>query len=893
MHQITVIHKQLPFDVEVSCKAHDEGATIAELAPPGRVICRVNGGPGFVPRSQWHCSPRAGDVVEFFEYPFGGEDNSWGQVIVAAIMTIITWNPAPLFLAAVSIGAAMYAEQEPPELSKGESPTYAQGIQGNRARLYQPVPKVCGRCRFFPPYAAEPYREIRGDGEEYLYGLYALSIDGLDVERVQIEDTNLAYFSDVITSRYLAPGEQPQDVLANVLVSSEVGTQEMLTGKVIGPINICPPQFTVDRIGVLIVGPRGVGVADGDGNLSALEVSWRVDVSDINEFGTRISNWETLAIETRNVASREPIRWDTIYTLDPPRRVQVRVVRLDVKSSNVRHFNELVWQGLRAYLEEPAPLNPNVSHLEVIVRASKQLTGITQNRIAVIGTGYARELLPDGTQGDLIASRNAADYLADLHTSTTWGEGLDISTLDTATLVALKQKWNDRQDRFDYVFDTSIDANEAAQLIAGTGRARAFRRGGVRTFWRDELVTLPRVAITTRNTTKGSMSETEEFPRDRTPDGVIVEYFDNRTWNFGRPIECPCPGVELMEDPVRIRLAGITGRIHATREGLFEAAKLAYRRRVVSATVEGVGMLPAPGSAARWQSEGMRWVAGDVVEWAEDTLLARLSEPVVWDTPQKSIVFTRNDGTPSEPIAVTPGNLTTEVVLASSPGFDIVTEDGYRDRTQYLLGTPEEDEELVKLVGLSDGGTSEEGVQLYELAAFVDDERCHTVDLHLLPSPGEIQDPIEDDEGVGEETEVPVVNLTNQLLWRIGGADQYVQSTLQWFADGRLGWVWESGANQTYFPNQWLVVNPVDPETVSVLFEVRFTPVTTPDRIDGTEYFNTWLPANVNYLITANSDPIFGDGGVDILIEVRDAAQQIIQDSATISLYAGNGSIGD
>lgn len=878
MQTITVIHKTQPFDVEVSSRIVATGAALSDLAPSGRVICRVNGANHFVPRSQWHCTPHAGDVVEFLEYPYGGGDDEFITLALGAIMSVITWNPAPLLAAFANVAVAMWTHQDPPEIQKGESPTYATGVQGNRPRMYQPVPKICGRCRVFPPYAAEPYREIRTDGEEYLYVLFALSIDGMAIERVQIEDTNLAYFSDVITSRYLAPGEQPVDVLANVLTSTEVGTQEMLTTKVIGPINICPPQFTVERIGVVITGPRGIGLADTDGNLGGLEVSWRVDISDVNEFGTRISNWQTLAIETETAASREVVRWDKIYDVTPPRRVQVRVIRLDVKSSNARHFNELVWSGLRAYLHEPAPLNENVGHLEVVVRASKQLTGITQNRIAVIGTGYAHELLPDGTLGGLIASRNAADYLADLHTSTTWGEGLSIDTLDTATLVALKQKWADRQDRFDYSFDTSVDANEAHQIIAGSGRARSFRRGGVRTYWRDELITLPRVAFTTRNTRPGSMSEDEEFPRDRTPDGVIVEYFDNRTWNFGRPIECPCPGVTLMEDPVRIRLQGVTGRIHATREGLFEAAKIAYRRTVVGCTTEAQGLLGAPGSAARWQSEHMSWVAGDVVEYDPDTLVARLSEPVEWDANEKVIVFTGSDGVPTAPISVSPGSLTTEVILASAPGIDIFTEDGYRDRTQYLMGSPEEDDKLVKIAGVSDGGI-EDGAQLYDVAAFEDDERCHLVDVHLLPSPGEIQDPIEDEEGAGEETTVPVVNLPGQSFGQSSASvTNYTQ--LKFFGNGQLGGSYTGGGSPFVWPNQWLVTNPVDPETVSVLFAVRFTLVSGTLNA-GSGYLDAWLPANVDYefqVVTPNT--------ASILIEVRDVEQEILQDSGVYTFYA-------
>jgi hypothetical protein len=883
MHnQVTINRIQQPFNTALAPVLDAPGKTIAELAPPGMVMCRLNGGPGWILRKDWGYRTQPGDIVEFLEFPQGGEDDGGIlQLVLAAVVSIVTLNPAPIFLAALQQFIALGYDSSPPELRR-ESPTYTTGLQGNKARLYEAIPKLCGRVRFYPPYAGEPYQEFDANGDQYLFALMALSIDGMSIERTQIDDTDISHFQDVLTVQYLPPGTLPQTVRANVINSVEVGGQELLTGQIVGAFNCCPALFTVARLGIDVTGPRGIGLQDEDGNLNGLEIMYRIEIADINEFGTRISPWEVLEAETFTRASREVQRFSGIYDIYPPRRIQARVIRMDVKSSNMRALNELVWSGMRAYLAEDAPLNPDVAHLEVVMRSNEQLTGISQNRIAVVGTGLVPELLPDGTRGSYYASRNAADYLADLWLSTTWGLGLEEAQVDTQTLVTLKALWAQRQDRFDYIFDSSIDAMDAAQIIAGSGRARVFRRDGVYSVWRDQLQTIGRTAFHTRNTLPGSMSDVEELPRERTPDGVIVEYFDNRAFNFAQPIECPSPGVVSMVDPVRIRLLGITGRTHAMREGLFEAAKLSYRRRTVGCTVEMQGR-----SAVRWQSEHTRWVAGDVVDYDEATLTVRLTEPPDWSQGTLQIVFIRDDGSLTEAANVTPGALTTQVVLPEAPDFDLSYQDGYRDRTQYMIGLEEEDDFLAIINSISDGGM-EDGAQLYDIAAFVDDPRMHQVDLHLLPSPGEIQDPIDTTPGEGGGGTVPVVNITphdwSALTFEGGNAISYARfnenGTLYVRTDGNPG----TGFLNQLWPQEWLYVNPVELD-VTAQFELRATVLTQYPTPFTWGTFDTWLPMNVPQEFGYEGPaPGLGAGGI-VLFEVRDVASGIIQDSAIIHLF--------
>lgn len=879
-----VIYIREPFSHLIEQREIAAGVSVSEAAkaiapnPDGPVVCRVNGGPTFLRRSAWYLPLQDADILEVIEYPSGDTNTDLGLVLQFALATaasVYTLNPAPLILFFASLAVQISQDPLSQQEQQQQSPTYATGLQGNQARLFQVVPKICGRHQTFPPFASQPYNEFI-DHEQYLHVILALGIGNHEIERTLIDDTDINHFADVLTCTYLPPGVAPSAVQGNVINSPEVGGQEMLTGEYIGGFVLCGPRLLASRIEFDIVAPFGIGLQNAGGDVGALEVSWRYEIRSVNEFGSALTPWAILATDTQTEATREVRRWTFGYDLDTPIRPEVRVARLDIKSGNARALNGLVWSGARAFLSEPAPLNANVAHFEVVMRSSKQLTGVSQNRISVIATGMAPQLLDDGTFGPEIATRNAADWLADLWRSDVWGEGLDDSAIDLATLATLRAVWAARQDRFDYVFDTGIDADSAAQLIAESGRARVFRRGGVRTLVRDQLVTLPRTAFHTRNTIKGSMHHSEELPKHGIPDGVIVEYFDNRSWNFGTPIECPCPGVVNIVKPIRIRKSGVTGRIHATREGLFEAAKISFRREIVEALTEMQGAIPPFGSAVRWQSVVTRWKAGDVVEWDADSLTATLTEPVTYGDTPLSIIFMADDGRPTTPIPVSPGGLTTQVILASAPPFDPVTEDGTRERTQYLLGGLADDEMIVKLSRIEDGG-NEGGAQLLKVQGYVDDARVHSADNAYLPSPGEIQDPIDTTPGEPGGGTLPIVNITNQTVASIG---QTVADPAEYTLQGNgLTYIYfngdSSGSGDGFLANEWLFGAPAE-ITITGQFQVRATALS---GSVSTGTFDTWLALDADHTwIAALGESVL------MRIEIRDIATETIQDTAIIDL---------
>lgn len=853
-------------------------------------ICRLNG--QWLSREHWHWAMEPGDVIEWYEV--AGNRNTLRSVLQIAIAVASIYYP-PLFFAAgswqaaaaavaitvvgnLAINALLPLQQQGQQSGDQPSPTYNTSLAGNAARLYQPIPKLCGTHLFYPPFAGQPYFEF-SDNDQYYRAVFCVGIGEHDIVRQMIDDTDVNRFSDVLVARYLPPGVAPLDVLPNVVTAPEVSGAEMLSGVYIGGYAASGPRSTASHIGVDVIAPRG---------LSNLAVSWRVEYRPIDDFGAALSSWTLLATESRTANTNTAQRWSNKYALPAVARCEVRVLRTDAKNTDPAVAHEIQWAGLRAYLSNAAPLNPHAAHYELVMRASEQLSGLAQRRFALVATGKARIWSKSGGWTSPVSTRNPFWWLADLWTSTTWGEGLPDDRIDLMTIYRLALQADQRQDRFDYVFDTTMDAWEAAQLIARAGRARVFRRAGaIRSVARDELDTLPVTALTARNCAPGSMSLTETMRTRESPDGVILEYFDNRAWDWREILE-PLPGVSEVTKPVIIRLPGVTGLTHARREAKYEAAAMAYRTRSVAAVTEMEGMLPAYLQTVQWQPDFADFGGtGDVVHASGATL--ELSEPV--PAGATTITLIRDDGSLWGPTAFTLADPYT-VTCTTAPDFTPSTTGATRERTKYLVGAPSSAPraaELVRIAAISDGGKRDD-VQYWRIDATIDNPLVHSADVSLLPAPGQTQDPVDDgsNPGTGGGGTIYIVDIRNAeyATQTVFGASHSITMTFR--NDGRLV-IARDGAEQAV-TGQWLPAAPVAP-TVADDFELY---VSLADDQRGTATLfatlDTWqnLGTSRSYSLSTIA-PILAY--VILHVEIRSGG--VVQDTAdirlTLDIYSGGG----
>jgi hypothetical protein len=873
------------------------GVPIADLAPnaQGTLICRVNG--EFLSRESWASETRLGDVIEFYECPQDKDVLRLGLSIGAMFLfgpagalglggqlssTLLILG-AQLAINALLPPTGLQAQAGPGETGKA----FSANLTGNQARLDQPIWKICGRREITPPFACQPYMQYLPkvgaadpnlDNDQYYYVLLAVGIGDYEVS-VKIGNTPISRFADVTRATYLPPGTLPTEVRANVTTAGEVSSQVLDSGRYVGGYAACAPQRTCASIGIDVVATRGLGSGE-----DARTVSWRVEYRPINDFGQALGAWATLGMpQSRTAYTSTPQRWSVEYVLGTPARVEIRVVRTDVKDTSPSALHEIAWTGLRAYLAEPAPLNPHCAHYEVVMRASDQLSQSASHDIRMIVKGFARTLNADLEWQTAVHTRNGMWWLLDLATSDTWGINKPDDRVDLQSFYDLAQTADERQDRFDWCFDSSMNAWDAMQLIARSCRARVFRRNGVISVARDELADLPVTAFTPRNCSPG-MGITETLRQRNSPDGIVAEYQDHRTWEWTE-IECPCPGVVSMTNPVIKRFEGITGATHAHREGLYEAAHMLYRPRTVGFKTEQQGMLPAYMSPVDFLADIVGYGhSGDVAFWDAETMVMGLSEPPDWSAGVQYLTLIRDDGTLTDPVRALPGPTEYDVLLPAAPDFTLVLDDGTRERPKYLLGV----KDLVKITSIADGGMSdgEPPVQLYAISGLIDDERVHLADVALLPGPGVIQDPTgEPDDEAGGGSAL-LANIDDITLGNQGSEGVALTYTFYFNNDGSAAHNFHTGGAYGTLAGQWFIGWPYETSETGQ-FEVRFT-LLSGYLMPGSSATGVWLPLDVTRTLTS-SNTTDGDPGwlpyATVLAEIRlAAAPDVIQDSATITI---------
>lgn len=931
------------------------GVTIASLRPKTKagLRCYRNGEPLYpVTTRQWRHhlkllkAGRTEDANRYLRKAIARELNweqavtkpgdiiAWGEmvhdkdtlrtVLQIAVLVAAIWVGGPAGAAigvfgnvALSIFLAPSATRQDAQ-SQGGS-VYSSSLTGNQAKLDQPIWRNCGVVKITPPFAAQPYVEYiddDGDGldaDQYYFAVFALGIGRHEIIRTFVGDTPIEQLQDILEFNHLAVGQQPHRALCNVETSSSVdGTIQLESnGKYAGPFVACLPTRRAVAIGIDVSAPQGLGTSS-----DPLTISWRVEYAEVDDQGRILGSWQILAEETRTAETNTPQRWSNKYNLVTPIRPLIRLVRTDIKNTAVDARADMNWLGLRAYLSAPAPLNPNTEHLEIVMRASSQLSGSSQSDFAVLLKGMARTWNPDtGWSCDLYdyevyeATRNPAWYIADQWADGVWGEGFPDARIDLQGLYDYAQLWEQRQDHFDYTFDTAKDAWEAVQLTARAGRAQAFRRFGVNTIARDELATLPSTAFSPRNTEPDSMSVTEKTPDRDSNDGVIVEYTSNVTWDIVT-IDCPCPGftvtsfddprynpdLPMMTRPVYIRLEGIKGAKQAEREGLYEAAKMMLRTRTVGLTTEMEGVAVSVLDPILWQPELAGYAqSGDVASWNVDLLVMELTEPADFSGSDTTyLTLMRDDGTLTEAVPVTAGSTQYEIVLPAEPDFELILDDDRRERPKFFLGHIDQ---LARVTSITDGGKAdadegEEGAQLYDIQGYVDDDRIHQADVHLLPGPGEIQDPIDDGSGAGVgpgDGTLLLVRLSEHFLSGIvDPTDNFSIFTLT--NDG-----FSNHANVNFttdFPNEWMQYQPVELAQAG-LFDVRFTytgqsvAVAIPYPPNSGDVMDTWLSLDTNRSIGLSIGPdTLGQQICSVVrCEIRLRSTGVVQVSRLITLF--------
>lgn len=740
---------------------------VAQCKAP--MVCIIDGQP--LAREWWmKREVCAGDVIEFHPVFLGGGGGGGSRSILGAIAQIALSFFAPhlavgllgsaagtvgnltalgrvVAAGIVLIGSALISSVITPRGGGNNwngdkaSSIYNVDTQGNQARVYNPIPVQYGRLKVFPDYASQPYVRYRtntnADGDQYYYALFCLGHGHFDIHSIVIGDAPISSFRDVLTARILPPGQLPQDVNPCVVTSDAVAGQSLDSGEWIGGFPSCGPGRRTEKISIDIVFPQGLCRLDDRGKANGNGIAIYVEIADVTDGGVVTSGWRNVFQTNINAASLTPQR-RTFEIGVPNGRYMVRV-RRDGKynSEDNRNMTSAQWAALRSEVTEAAPLCKTATHFELVMKASEQLSSMSQRKIGIICTRKVKDFA-----GNLVASRSPILALLDKWTNADYGDGLPMNRIDLETMQRYYNVAAQRGDLCDYRFESRVTSEEGDQLLAKTMRSVVLQRQGVKTLVRDELARLPITMFTPTNTTEGSVSVDYMQITEETADGVIAEYFSEVTWQW-EDAECPAPGftyttaghpgynpkLPRMEKPVRLRLEGITQEKHAIREGMYFAYSNALRRQFATWQTEMQGALVHYGAPVIFTSTLYNSMAsGEVVDYRDTDGAIRLSGDIL---SQWKLVFMRADGTVTAPLGYR--SLGDGWIMPDGELPNVNWCDYSSELTRYAAVDGEMIRRIVKITGLEPRGMGNTGAPEYGLTGVVDVPEVHTCDLPWLP----------------------------------------------------------------------------------------------------------------------------------------------------------------
>lgn len=652
------------------------------------------------------------------------------NLLVVARPYGIEWTAALIFevvLAVVAVGSAVYAAtlDYPEGLSDDaeRSRTYNLDAQGNVARLGAPIPARYGRFRIYPDFASEPFREFIDD-DQYLYQLFAIGQGSYSYSDLKIGDTPIENFEE-ITSQFYEAGQDVELFPTDVETSGDVSNIELYASNhddytgTPGPFVLNPIGTQAKSVSFDIVFPRGLNEIDSDGDVNPITVQITYRRREIDAAGDPVGNYVTLAVKTYTHATVDVLRKTERFTLPSSgtRRFECLCYRSNADINAIRVVDQTVWSSMRAELESIKTFPHMVWAIKA--KATNNLSTLSERKFNGIFTRKLPSWNGSSWNADT-ATRNPAWAYADMLRSEYGGDyadgAIDLDAIRTLALTA-----DARGDYFDGQFDKKTTLWEAAKAALASCRAYPLQYGEVFSLVRDDGTPANEYMFNGRNIRKDSLSVTYATMDHWGDDSVEVEYIDPSSWK-PEQIICAIPGSPAIK-PKKIKLFGVTDRVQANREGLFIAAKAAYRNIAADFSTELDARVPQYLDRLHVVQEVMTWGKGGEILNAAGQRLT-LSEPVDFEGAGSHYIYLRQDnGAADGPYTAVEvaGNREAVDIIEAMPGY--IYTGTAKEKTYFAFSSGENKTREMIVQKIESVGEFELKVQ-----AVVDDPRVHEFD---------------------------------------------------------------------------------------------------------------------------------------------------------------------
>lgn len=660
---------------------------------PIPTICVVNGKP--LLRKDWNREIGERDIVNFIGVP--GEPITMFIILVVVMIAIYLLLPIPKI----------------PGQGPESDPVYSVKGQTNSIRLGEPIEVCYGRNRIYPSLASRPFYFYEGN-DQFQHSLFCLGQGIYDIHSIQIGDSPISSFEEV-TSEIIEPGGIVSLFPNNVFTSVEAGGQTLFAPNEpddyvapgwVGPFSANPVGTVTAKIQIDLAFPKGIYTMSKKGKLTSQSISVEVQKRLINDAGTPLGAWEALFTIVETGATVTPQR--KTYTADVAQgRYEVQLRRVSNKNLSHNAGHDVVWEGLRSFIDGQQLAFGNVTLLAVKIRASNNLNDRTRERFNVIATRKLPIRESGGEFSAPQATRSIIWAFVDVFRSAYGGRIADDIFFDWDALEALDDLYTSRNEHFDWCFRDPITVWEAAKTIARVGRAVPLLAGSLITMKRDGPLTVPVAMFNPENIVESSFSWDIKLWDLDEHDSLSVEYTDPNTGYKQEQVTAVLPG-ETSNNPKDIRLIGIQDRTHAYREGMYILASERYLRENISFETGLEGFIPTYGDLIA--------VAHDVPEWGQSGYVVNaqrgsgtavhlfLSEPLVFtDGVEHQILLRGRTGNVIGPLSVLETADPQQVTISTDQELDYLL-DGRTEPMLFVFGISNAITRYVKVVRMEPQG---------------------------------------------------------------------------------------------------------------------------------------------------------------------------------------------
>lgn len=353
----------------------------------------------------------------------------------------------------------------------------------NTSNRYGPVPQVLGTHKIIPPYAADPYTEIRGS-DQYLRMLFTCGYGPLSISDLKIGETDIDEYSgvsyeikygyDTDTDVTLYTNDVDEETLNVHLTSAgswHTRTTEAETNEI--SFDIVFPngliEFVEDRAAnQTSYVDQETGEVTTEGALLPPEtersvvVEWGYSVSGAN-------SWTTGRITTTAKTGKTIRKSHRIAVTEG--QYDVRLKRVTADSGDSRVVDNVYWSALRSiHTQDPISMD-GVAKIAIMIKATDQLNGVVDTFSCV-----ASALIKDydsgtGTWLDEQATSNPASLYRHVLQGAANKRALSDSEIDLDGLAEWHTFCDTNGFEYNQVIDFQTSVQEILREIASAGRA--------------------------------------------------------------------------------------------------------------------------------------------------------------------------------------------------------------------------------------------------------------------------------------------------------------------------------------------------------------------------------------------------------------------------------------